>query len=210
MKNLVYFLLGVGIGAGGTFLWLHNELKKVKDQQNKKEDDVPFTAEDNKENAGNKGSASNNNETPEVNARQEMKTAYSNIVQSTSAAPVQDNGSNWGSAPVPVMPREEVTGMNDESHEIFEITKEDYLAETGDEKDYLLWYRVDHVLCEENGTIIHNPFMFIGHDWMNYVGHYAKDTAFVKNARLCTKYEIKCEEGLYTDVHGPYDEYEGE
>lgn len=209
MKNLVYFLLGVGIGAGGTFLWLHNELKKVKDQQNTKEE-VPFTADDNKENAGNNGNASNNIETPEVNARQEMKTAYSNIVQSTSTAPVQDNGSNWGSAPVPVMPREEVTEVENEGQGIFEITKEDYLAETGDEKEYLLWYRVDHVLCEEDGTIIRNPAMFIGHDWMNYVGHYAKDTAFVKNARLCTKYEIKCEEGLYTDVHGPYDEYEGE
>ena len=219
MKNLIYFMLGFGVGAAGCFLWLHKEIKKIAEKQ-AKEAEVPFTVDENGKNGENEA-----NEKASVSAvegptsdRNEAKVQYNEIVKNTVEGHSEPPTASWGSIPVPVMPREEEKiGMGNEDLEknfitpepgeegIFEIDEQEYLAETGDEKEFLMWFRGDHILCEENGTIISNPVMLIGNGWTQYVGHYAHDTAFVKNARLCTKYEIKCEEGLYTDEFPSYD-----
>ena len=57
-------------------------------------------------------------------------------------------------------------------------------------------------MCTENGTIYPNPADIVGAAWEQSVGKYAENTAFIRNKRNLTDYEIYVEDGLYTDEYG--------
>ena len=113
---------------------------------------------------------------------------------------VEDN--YRGKPPVPVM--ENGSGDSAESADggCFEIDIDDFMHDDSNEKVRLVYYRGDRIMATENGTILTNPAMFVGTTWENCVGNYADHTAFIRNARLVTDYEIYVEDGLYTDEYG--------
>jgi hypothetical protein len=101
------------------------------------------------------------------------------------------------------MPREGGFVGNDETDGgCFEIDEEDFLHNDANEKERYVYYRGDRIMATENGTIITNPAMFVGTMWENCVGNYANNTAFIRNSRLNTDFEIYVEDGLYSDEYG--------
>jgi hypothetical protein len=108
-----------------------------------------------------------------------------------------------------VPPREDIGESTETGDGFSEINKDDYVNDKTYEKDLLVYYRGDRIVSTENGTVITNPAILIGTDWERLIGIYAPNTAFVRNNRLVTDYEIYVEEGSYTDEYGPLD-YPGE
>lgn len=207
------FLFGAGFGAGITMLYLHKMIKDELDNlqiqgdtrasevsvegsegssEGGSEGDVPFKMKDDKD--------SNNDEKRPQALKQETKIAYNKLIDSVEKG-------EKPSAGIPV--REPVTDENggyfvDETDGgIYEIDKEEFLNDKSYEQDRLIYYQDDRIMATEDGTIITNPAMLVGGEWERCVGNYADKTAFIRNPRLATDYEIYVEEGAYQDEYGP-------
>jgi len=197
MKNLFIFLFGASVGAIGTLFYLRKGIKKQLE-----------TIENEAKNSGNDGKTGSENgdksgktEATESNIPFEMKEdgLPNALKESTKVQYNKIVETNYrGKPPVPVM--ENAGDGVDEG--CFEIDMDDFMRDDSNEKVRLVYYRGDRIMATENGTILTNPAMFVGTTWENCVGNYADRTAFIRNARLVTDYEIYVEDGLYTDEYG--------
>ena len=204
MRYILAFLFGAGCGAGGMLLWLRKDIRKELDSRETPQncDEVPFTMGEGTDSGNNaeshreaKNGLRSENEVS-VNARKDEKIAYHKIITET-----KEN-------PIPVKPREEdLFPKKSEPPEEFvdtvPISKEDFKDEdNGNEKERYVYFRGDHIMSTENGTIIANPATLVGTTWENYIGDYAPRTAYIRNPNLVTDYEIIVEDGLYEDEYG--------
>lgn len=202
MKNLLIFMFGAAFGSVGTLFYLRKGIKKqleiiennAKNEENKA---ASGTDKDKKEGKNESESGTVPFEMKEEDTpmafRESTKINYNRIIE--------DNYS--GKPPVPVTPRDDDFSGNDESDGgCFEIDEEDFMKDDTTEKARLVYYRGDKIMATESGTIITNPAMLVGTTWENCVGNYANNTAFIRNSRLVTDYEIYVEDGLYTDEYG--------
>lgn len=189
MKNLLIFLFGAACGAGGTMLWLRkdikNELKRI-DSERKAASDVPFVVGE---------------QEPENNERAKVKAQYRQVV----------NQYNVTAEPEDKMEENDISDVEGSFSEtdggIFEIDCDTFMHDHSNEKVRLVYFRGDRIMSEENGTVITNPAMLVGGQWESCVGNYADRTAFIRNPRLVTDYEIYVEDGLYEDEYGVEDNY---
>lgn len=202
MKNLLIFLFGASVGAVGTLFYLRKGIKKQLE-----------IIENEAKNAGNSGGngekkeeKSAENAAKESNIPFEMKEdGMPNALKETTKVQynkiVEDN--YRGRPPVPITESNgNSVGMDESDGGCFEIDIDDFMHDDSNEKVRLVYYRGDRIMTTENGTILTNPAMFVGTTWENCVGNYADHTAFIRNARLVTDYEIYVEDGLYTDEYG--------
>ena len=191
MKNLLIFLFGAAAGACGMLVWLRKGIKQELEKQAEAKEDLPFTVsdEDKKE------------EIP-VNIEEhtidpETRVQYHNIVNEVKNNVVEDPDEAFDQNPT-----DGYFVESDEKAGLFvEIDDEEYLHNHDYEKEKLVYFRGDHIMCNENGTI-YPPYQLVGDDWENYVGNHAFNTAFIRNNRLLTDYEIYVEDGLYEDEYG--------
>jgi len=226
MKNILIFLFGAACGAAGSLFYLRKEVKKELAERDKKaemakneekEADLPFEM---KEKEAEKVQAVDENAdkvaiNQPVAAREMTKIAYNNIVNQVK------NGEKMRPGPgVPVMPRDEINDDMDanlaeqddasDDHEpvkaradvFFEIDKDEFEFDKDYEKDRIVYFKGDRVMCTEAGKVIENPYLFVGNQWEDWVGDYAERTAFVRNVRLKTDYEVYVENGTYVDEYG--------
>ena len=202
MKNLLIFLFGASVGAVGTLFYLRKGIKKQLE-----------TIENEAKKAGNSGGDGEKREektaenvAKESNIPFEMKEdGMPNALKETTKVQynkiVEDN--YRGRPPVPITESNgNSVGMDESDGGCFEIDIDDFMHDESNEKVRLVYYRGDRIMATENGTILTNPAMFVGTTWENCVGNYADHTAFIRNARLVTDYEIYVEDGLYTDEYG--------
>lgn len=202
MKNLLVFLFGASCGAVGMMFYLRKDIKKRLEaieenarnggdaaagnsengKEEKKSDDVPFEMKDDATVAA-----------PVPEAMKESTAVNYNKI-------INDNGYR-GNAPVPVRAE-----MN-EAYDVAEIDMDTFMHDKSCEKDRLVYFRGDRVMCTENGTIYPNPADIVGVAWEQSVGKYAENTAFIRNKRNLTDYEIYVEDGLYTDEYGDENDF---
>ena len=189
MKNLLIFLFGAACGAGGTMLWLRKDIKKELkriDSERKAASDVPFIVGE---------------QEPEKNERTQVKAQYRQVV----------NQYNVTAEPEDKMEENDISDVESSFSEtdggIFEIDCDTFMHDHSNEKVRLVYFREDRIMSEENGTVITNPAMLVGGQWESCVGNYADRTAFIRNPRLVTDYEIYVEDGLYEDEYGVEDNY---
>lgn len=193
MKNLLVFLFGATCGAVGMMFYLRKDIKKRLEaieenarnssengKEEKKTDDVPFEMKDETSTAAAAA--------PVPEAMKESTAVNYNKI-------INDNGYR-GSSPVPVRAE-----MN-ETYDVIEIDMDTFMHDKSCEKDRLVYFQGDRVMCTENGTIYPNPADIVGVAWEQSVGKYAERTAFIRNKRNLTDYEIYVEDGLYTDEYG--------
>lgn len=206
MKTLLTFLFGAVCGAGGMLVYLRKDIKKrlEAEVEAKKEEDVPFTVNDDKKNdENNKPSNDFTSQKVPMSVKKSAKVDYRAIYENANSTP----------QPAVVLPREEekkedtddieIRGGKDEPDvEPFEIDNSTFEHDHSFDKDRIVFYQGDQVMATEAGTIIPNPFILVGNRWESFVGHYANRTAFVRNTRLSTDYEIYVESGTYTDEYG--------
>lgn len=183
MKNLLIFLFGAAFGAGGTLLWFHKDIKKELDNIRianiDSNEEPPFSVDDKKV-----------EEEKPVAVRNETRVAYNKIVSDVETGKKPETK-------IPVMPRgDETDGC------IIEIDRDTFDHDKSYGKDRLIYYRGDRIMATENGTIISKPYLFVGRNWETCVGNYVKNTAFIRNEREITDYEIYVEDGLYEDEYG--------
>jgi hypothetical protein len=207
MKNLLIFMFGTAFGSVGTLFYLRKGIKKQleiieNNAKNEKKEADSGSDDDKKEGKNESENASIPFEMKEegtpVALRESTKINYNRIIE--------DNYS--GKPPVPVMPREDVFAGDDETDGgCFEIDEEDFMRDDTTEKERLVYYRGDKIMATESGTIITNPAILVGTTWENCVGNYAERTAFIRNSKLVTDYEIYVEDGLYTDEYGDENNY---
>lgn len=186
MKNFLVLLLGIGIGVGGTMFWLRKDIKKqiqeMKNTKNEAEnsekgaDDVPFSME-------------NPVVEPPKEPKKTEKIAYNSI-------PLEEKGTEEDDS------SEEIHGSDETDGGIFEIDVDEMMHNHEYEKERLVYFRGDKIMATESGTIISNPFLLVGGEWENCVGNYADSTAFIRNPKMVTDYEIYVEDGLYSDEYG--------
>lgn len=179
MKNFLIFIFGAAFGVGGTLLWLRKDIKKelegIKNQENS--NDIPFVVDEKGPKTDKKGNSATS---------ERVKTEYHKIIQATEEGTVTNT-----------------TDGNDETDGgIFEIDADDFMHNHDNEKERLVYFRGDRVMATEKGTIIPNPFNLIGGEWESCVGNYADRTAFIRNSKMVTDYEIYVEDGLYEDEFG--------
>ena len=197
MKNLLIFLFGAACGVGGTMLWLRKDIKKELNKMKETvNEEVPFVVDD-----FSKGVPQ---QTPEGGVSGEKRTyPYPKEVKDKYHQTVSQYN----------MPASEEQPASDESGDpgegfsetdggIYEIDEDIFMHDHEAEKVRLVYFRGDQILSEENGMIIPNPAALIGGEWESCVGHYADRTAFIRNARLVTDYEIYVEDGLHQDEYG--------
>lgn len=186
MKNLLIFLFGIGIGAGGTLIWLRKGIRKrieeIESNANSKNEE-PFVM--------NEGTpADDKNEKPTVSSQitvsDEDKAEYFKKIDETMNGPVA------AEEDIPEKPR---------MSEIVEIDSDDFLHNHEYDKVKFVFFTDDKVMAMDNGQKIEKPFMFIGNGWEQYVGHYENRTAFVRNLKEMTDYEIYVENGAYSDEY---------
>ena len=217
MKGLLWFILGFGCGVGGTILWLRKDVKKEleKVEAREKASKTPVEAVE----------ANGSNDTSNgVKAREEAENASESVSEVPNAVfskvkvqyhkivaqTANEAPDLFQAAPitVPVQPREEEPegkNLSDIPEGTFEIDKNTYEYDNDNEKERLVYFQGDRVLCTENGTIIRNPAMLLGTEWENWVGHYTENEAYIRNPRLATDYDVYVEGGLYADEYGPFD-----
>lgn len=186
MKNFMVLLLGIGIGVGGTLFWLRKDIKKqIQEMENTKKmnengskegDDMPFSMENPVV------------ESPKEPQKQE-KIAYNNIPLEEKDAEISDSS-------------DDIHGSDETDGGIFEIDVNEMMHNHEYEKERLVYFRGDKIMATESGTIISNPFLLVGGEWENCVGNYADSTAFIRNPKMVTDYEIYVEDGLYADEYG--------
>lgn len=207
MKNLLIFMFGAAFGSVGTLFYLRKGIKKQleiieNNAKNNKKEEAESGSEGQKstENGAEKASVPfemKEEETP-MALKESTKINYNRIIENNYS----------GKPPVPVMPRDDGFVGNDETDGgCFEIDEDDFLHNDANEKERLVYYRGDKIMATESGTIITNPAMLVGTTWENCVGNYADHTAFIRNSRLVTDYEIYVEDGLYTDEYGDENNY---
>lgn len=203
MKNLLVFLFGATCGAVGMMFYLRKDIKKrleaieenarnggnsnisAATKEDTKQDDVPFEMKD---------------ESPAAAATAPVPEAMKESTAINYNKIINDNGYR-GNAPVPV--RDE---MN-EAYDVTEIDMDTFMHDKSCEKDRLVYFSGDRVMCTENGTIYPNPADIVGAAWEQSVGKYADNTAFIRNKRNLTDYEIYVEDGLYTDEYGDENDF---
>ena len=201
MKQLLIFLLGGVVGAGGMLLWLRKDIKKElqtisaqmekESKKQKEKEDLPFDIEDNKKEETKKPA--------EVEIKMEenvidpaTRTQYHNLVNEVRNREPEEENNDGGYF---------VEG--DETNGTFvEIDCDEYLHNHEYEQEKLVYYRGSRTMATENGSIIPNPFPLIGGEWENCVGNYAFNTAFIRNNKTMVDYEIYVDEGLYEDEYG--------
>lgn len=220
MKYLLSFLFGAAVGAGGTLLWLRKDIKKELDIRSKasESDDMPFTmGEGNDTGNGSESLRGAKNglrseESVPVARREETRVEYNKIINAVKTG--EDI-----TLKVPVLPREDVPEAHyiseeekranfvdrDEPEDIFPIDHVTFAYEKDYEQRQLVYFMGDHIMCTENGTVIDSPALFVGTDWEQYIGKDRDRTAYIRNPKLNTDYEIYVEDGLYEDEYGPPD-----
>ena len=222
MKNLLIFLFGAGIGAGGTLIWLRKGIKKdleemrVKAVEQAKEElqnemNMPFTTEeddrkrdDHMEGAVAKGRVDSEEDrmapVAPVSVDPQVKTAYHKLVQNTAegtvTVEVTEIGTVDGDPEAGFLSDDEVNGG------IYEIDPDEYEDNKGFEKEEYIYYRGDGIMATENGTIIPAPAKMVGGEWASCVGHYIPRVAHIRNTRCLTDYEIHVEDCAYADEFG--------
>ena len=197
MKNLLIFLFGATIGAGGTLLWLRKDIKKELADIKNRETEEPFTMENDSNNAENKTEA-NANSTPVMahEVKPNMRTDYHAIVE-THTNP-NENEDEY---------EPEIIGKDDTDGAIYEISSDEFMHNHDYAKKRLVYFQGDRIMSTEAGTIIANPFMLVGGEWELCVDNYADRTAFIRNERLREDYEIYVEAGNFADEFGIEDNY---
>ena len=219
MRGLLWFILGFGCGAGATLVWLRKdvkkELEKVESSCNAStEPELPFTVGESKDTGNSENArrepvrASESISSISNATSKENREKYHEIIQATmtNPAPLFQNEP----LQVPVAPRDESeeeeeqwTNLTDVPEGVFEIDYNTFQYDNdNNEKERVVYYRGDRILSTENGAKIPNPAMLIGSHWEAWVGHYAKHTAFIRNPKLATDYEVYVEEGSYADEWG--------
>lgn len=224
MKYILSFLFGAACGVGGTLLWLRKDIKRELDKLSEasNEPDMPFVMEGHNDEGKEpeslreaKNGLRSENDIP-VAVRSDTKLKYNKIINDVK------NGTK-PELKVPVMPREDYPEAHYETDEDsddireedkekieeerapFPISIEDYKHDDNYEKEYLVYFRGDKIMSTEEGTIIDAPAMLVGVDLEKAVGMDISNTAFIRNPKLSTDYEILVEEGLYEDEYGPPD-----
>ena len=210
MKYILTFLFGGACGAGAMLLLFRKEIKKELESRETAEncDEMPFTmgeGNDSEKDTKSLREAKNGlrSENDAVMAvRKDTKIAYHKIVQET-----KDNS-------IPVTPRDEDLFKKADVPDVIKaeppeefvdaipISKDEFKEDNGNEKEQYVYFRGDHIMATESGKIIPNPAMLIGPSWENYIGDYAKNTAYIRNPNLVTDYEILVDDGLYEDEYG--------
>ena len=193
MKNLLIFLFGAAVGAGGTLIWLRKDIKKELEDIKNKESEEPFVMEEKKE-----AVAQGSTEPPVManNITPEMRTEYHKLVNETKENREEDEEE----AP-------EIHGRDETDGGVYEIDADEFLHNHSFEKKRLVYYRGDLVMATERGTIITNPSILVGCEWEKCVGNYANRTAFIRNPNLVEDYEIYVEDCAYTDEHPSEENY---
>lgn len=223
MKYLLSFLFGAVVGAGGTLLWLRKDIKKELAEMEARSkapesDDVPFTMGEGKDSGngseslrGAKNGLRSEDDVP-VARRPEVKVEYNKII----------NAVQKGEEPrlkVPVLPREDYPEAHyisdeerkanfvdrDEGDEAFPIDYETFRHEKNYTQERYVYFRGDKIMCTEEGTVIDTPALMVGANWEEFVGREKERSAYIRNPRLNTDYEIYVEDGLYEDEYGPPD-----
>ena len=214
MKNLLIFLFGAACGVGGTLLWLRKDIKKqleMIENNGKNGDEMPFSVGETEAKTEVEDAEKDDSDMP-IAVRKETRVAYHNIVNDVISGKKPNIG-------VPVMPRDdeiaependfpgEFVGEDETDGGIFEIDRDQFDRDESYEKDRLVYFRGDKIMSTERGTIIQNPAILVGTMWENCVGNYVKNTAFIRNSKMVTDYEIYVEDGLYEDEYGLEDNY---
>lgn len=202
MKNLLIFLFGAAVGTVGTLFYLRKGIKKQlevieNNAKNAEKEAAEYGSDKEKDGKQDVSDSSIPFKMDEENVPMAMKEStkinYNRIIE--------DN--YRGKPPVPIMPNDEHFAGSDETDGgCFEIDEDDFMRNDENEKERLVYYRGDRIMATESGTIITNPAMLVGATWENCVGNYADRTAFIRNSKLVTDYEIYVEDGLYTDEYG--------
>lgn len=235
MKYILTYFFGVTCGAAGMYLWLHKEIKK-RLEKTEKDSDLPFTVGDvaasddsEKTDTGDsEGSEGRSDDKVGEDAqkrtenRKQIRRDYHKLVEDITNAPVEDSPFQSAPLQVPIMSRDEVPEMHylDEKEDpedvvknlseipegTFEIDLQTFNEDDDYSKDYYVFYAEDRIMSTDQGTIIPNYALFVGSNWEQYVGHYAKNSAYIRNPKLNTDYEILVDHGSYSNEFGPYDE----
>ena len=223
MKYILSFLFGAVCGVGGTLLWLRKDIKEELSEMETRSkasqsDDMPFVMGEHSN--GSEGSESlreaknglRNEESAPVARREETRVEYNKII----------NAVKTGEEPklkVPVLPREDYPEAHyiseeehqanfvdrDEGEDTFPIDYETFRHEKNYNQERYVYFRGDKIMCTESGTIIDTPALMVGADWEEYVGREKERSAYIRNPKLNTDYEIYVEDGLYEDEYGPPD-----
>ena len=83
----------------------------------------------------------------------------------------------------------EIQGDKKMHKEPFEITIDEYAAESHYDKETLYWYDTDSTLSTESGEVIENP-MDIAGDLLNVFDNPEREAVIVRNPKRGTDYEI--------------------
>ena len=195
MKNLLIFLFGAAVGSVGTLFYLRKDIKNQLQ-----------TIENNAKNGENSGADGNKNGGSESDIPFEMReesisTAVKEGTRINYNKIIEENGYR-GKSPVPITNGSDISGMDETDGGFFEIDMDEFMHDQTYAKERVVYYRGDRIMSSEAGTIFTNPAALVGSTWECCVGNYAEHTAFIRNSKLGTDYEIYVEDGLYTDEFG--------
>lgn len=213
MKNLLVFLAGAIVGAGGTLLWLRKDFNEKLEEERCRVDELEKKIDNNTE------QVKKNTEKVQKTTKNLAKKArnynkmcedlqYKNAEESVSGPEaliredrddrdVEDDADDLPFLEHSDAPKE---GLADEP---YAISEKDFIHDEKEDFDKVtLFYYADDILAEEDGTVIEDPKYLVGNNWKDYIGKYVDDEAFVRNERVSTDYNIVCEDLRYSDEFG--------
>ena len=200
-KTIISFILGAAIGSGVTFLVTKKEIFQRKEQalNNTKAKEQALNNTKAKEQALNNTKAKEDlyekviakghdlvkntvNLTKEVENSKKEFTAYNDITKKYAEKKVE--------------PEFET----DEPHV---ISIEEFYDPDYDHYDKIgLYYTSDGKLIDENNELVENPDEKVGKKFVNHFGDDEEDSAYIRNDKLETDYEIVREDESYSEVTG--------
>lgn len=83
------------------------------------------------------------------------------------------------------------------------ISADDFLYDNHEfSKHSLTYYKIDGVLATEDGQEVFDIPLVLGESWMDEIGKYDDDVAYIRNEKAGADYEVICEDLEYAQVYG--------
>lgn len=186
-KYVATFAAGAVLGALGTLLWLRKEYnKKIEEAVVEKTQKIEskkvekITKED-------------------IDQAKETDKAFEKAYEKMNRELIKRHGYSGDDAETIV--RDELP--DDQKESPYGISDEDFLLTNREYNKIALLYYDDGVLATEDGTVVEDVLYVLGPHWMMEVGKYEDDTAYIRNDRIGSDYEIIIEHLNYADEYGP-------
>lgn len=194
-KYVMTFIGGAVIGAAGVLMWLRKDYNKKIEEAVAEHEQKAAEAKKEAEKAKKELEAEKKNASVKLQNVLSQRLGYTGDAAEvmTRKADTRDSEASERRSDGHVKARLTPYG----------ISGDDFLYDNHEfSKHSLTYYKIDGILATEDGQEVFDIPLVLGENWMDEVGKYDDDVAYIRNEKAGADYEVICEDLEYAQVYG--------